>query len=173
MNRLIVWVAQGFGSGCVPYGPGTFGSVVGFGWFLLLLWSGNWAWFTLGLLAGAIGSVWLCGKAEKILHEQDPGSVVLDEIVAMPLCFVGWMVLRWKEGMPAFLSSHFLSGSGLTFAILVFVLFRVFDIAKPWPVGRSQKLPGGWGVTMDDLLAAVYVNLVVLLLWRVKPGWVL
>jgi len=53
---------------------------------------------------------------------------------------------------------------------LIFALFRIFDIAKPWPVRRSESLPGGLGVTMDDLIAAVYVNLVI---WLIYGGRIL
>jgi len=57
----------------------------------------------------------------------------------------------------------FFSETTWHWSLLIVLLFRLFDIAKPWPVGPSQTLPGGWGVTIDDLLAALYVNLVMLL----------
>ena len=99
-DQLILWIAQGLGVGRIPFAPGTFGSVVGLLWFAALLLPGN-PWLGLGgMLAGLFLSVWLCGAAERILGRTDPGSVVLDEIVAVPLCFavcVGEYV--WRHGV--------------------------------------------------------------------------
>ncbi len=98
MNALILFVAQGFGTGRIPKAPGTFGTLVGVGWFALLNSSGH-AWvFGAGALLGLAASVWLCGRAESLLGEPDPGSVVLDEIAAFPLCFaLPVMWLTWKS----------------------------------------------------------------------------
>ena len=161
MTRLLLWIAQGFGVGRSPIAPGTIGSLLGIGWFALLLLTGSLTGFLAGTVAGLLLSVWLCGVGEKALRQKDPGSVVFDEIAALPLCFVAWLVaIASKTGSfphPGyFFSSHrWLGVAG------VFVAFRFFDIAKPWPVRQSQSLPGGWGVTVDDALAAVYVNLLV------------
>jgi phosphatidylglycerophosphatase A len=64
--------------------------------------------------------------------------------------------------------SDFFSTRTWPLTLGVFAAFRFFDVAKPWPVHQSQSLPGGWGVTIDDVLAAVYVNLVVLLVYAVR-----
>jgi len=164
-QRIALWVAQGFGIGRIPVAPGTFGSALGLGWFALLVSSGS-VWVLLaGSLAGFFLSVWLCGLGEKILGKRDPGSVVLDEVAAIPVCFLGWVFLEICRGGvlpgPGFFFSH---GKGLA-AIGVFAAFRFFDVAKPWPVRQSQALPGGWGITVDDFLAAFYVNTVVLLVF--------
>ena len=66
------------------------------------------------------------------------------------------------------LSAYFFSAQTWPLTLGVFVAFRFFDVAKPWPVYQSQSLPGGWGVTIDDVLAAVYVNAVVLLVYGGK-----
>ena len=163
--RFPVWIAEGFGSGKFPKGPGTVGSVVGVLWFALLLFVGNF-WVFLGGVLGSIGiSVWACGAAEKILNKHDPGSIVIDEIVAVPCCFLAPLIGVYVQTCE--LASHdmFFSGKGWILTAAGFGLFRLFDIWKPWPVGKSQVLPGGWGVTADDLLAAVYVSLV--LIWFV------
>jgi phosphatidylglycerophosphatase A len=161
-----LWVAQGFGAGRIPVAPGTFGSVVGVVWFLALLAPGSIAVYLVGSLAGVFVSVWLCGVGERILNEKDPGSVVLDEIIAMPICFLAVVGIHlWKTGMLA-TPGHFLQAWPVTLAI--FALFRFFDIAKPWPVHQSQSLPGGWGVTVDDVLAALYVNVVVVLVYALS-----
>ncbi len=163
-----LWVAQGFGVGRIPVAPGTFGSVVGVLWFGLLLLTGSMWLFVAGTIAAIALSVWLCGVAEKTLGQTDPGSVVLDEIAAIPVCFLGWVaVLVFKTGaLPGV--AQFFSAPTWPLTLGVFVAFRFFDVAKPWPVYQSQSLPGGWGVTIDDVLAAVYVNAVVLLVYAGK-----
>ena len=162
MRSLQLWVAQGFGIGRIPVAPGTFGSVIGLLWFALLLCAGNLWVYLAGTLAGLALSVWLCGVAEKILEQRDPGSIVLDEITAMPVCFISWvaMVVSKTGAMPS--PRTLLSHPTWPLMLAVFVGFRLFDIVKPWPVRQSQSLAGGWGVTVDDVLAAVYVNLLVL-----------
>ncbi len=165
---LKLWIAQGFGVGRIPLAPGTFGSLVGVLWFMLLLGPGNLWLFVGGMIAGAGLSVWLCGEGEKILNQKDPGCVVLDEVAAIPLCFAGWVGrVFWKTGiMPR--PEDILSGEHWLAAVGVFAAFRFFDVLKPWPVRQSQSLPSGWGVTVDDLLAALYVNAVVLLAYQAR-----
>ena len=169
-NQFILWVAQGFGAGRIPVAPGTFGSLVGLVWFVVLLLPGNFWVYLGGMLAGMFLSVRLCGAAEKILNQPDPGSVVLDEIIAVPICFGAWVgALLFKNGaMPP--PEYFFSRDTWLLTFGVCAAFRLFDIAKPWPVRQSQKLPGGWGVTLDDVLAALYVNAVVALALLVSAG---
>jgi phosphatidylglycerophosphatase A len=162
-----LWIAQGFGVGRIPVAPGTFGSVVGLGWLALLLLLRSWPLFLCANVAAIGLSIWLCGAAEQTLKAKDPGCVVLDEIVAIPLCFIGWLAVvclreqRWPE--PGYFCARWLSTLG------IFALFRFFDVVKPWPVRQSQSLRGGLGVTVDDVLAAVYVNLVAL--GALTLGW--
>jgi phosphatidylglycerophosphatase A len=138
------------------------------GWAGLLLATGNVWSLLLGTLCGLAASVWLCGYAEKCLGEKDPGSVVLDEIAAMPACFGSWIALYlWKNGSIPRLDFSFLKSNWLPI-LAVFVAFRIFDIWKPWPVRQSQSLPAGWGITLDDLLAAVYVNFIALVMAGIK-----
>jgi phosphatidylglycerophosphatase A len=94
------------------------------------------------VLAGYL-AVGLCGEAEVRLGKQDPGEVILDEFVAMPLCFLGWPALV-ATGWPVW--AIYAAGFGL---------FRFFDILKPLGISRLQGLPGGWGVVVDDLAAAL------------------
>jgi phosphatidylglycerophosphatase A len=164
-NKLILFIAQGFGTGRIPKAPGTWGSVLGLAWFALLLWLAGHLLLVAGvlMLASIVASVWNCAAAERILGRKDPGSVVIDEIVAVPLCFLGsvfHLTLRLGE-VPSV--DLFFGPSTWYLALGVFLAFRFFDITKPWPVKQSQNLPNGWGVVLDDLLAAVYVNLVILL----------
>ncbi|PWU17761.1 MAG: phosphatidylglycerophosphatase A [Verrucomicrobia bacterium] len=162
-QTFALWIAQGFGIGRIPFAPGTFGSLLGLLWFGLLLSFGNLWMFIGGTVAGIGVSVWLCGVAEKILGQKDPGSVVLDEVTAMPVCFIAWVlpisIYLGKMPPPFF----FYTPQFWPWTIGVFLAFRLFDVVKPWPIHQSQSLPGGWGVTVDDVLAAVYVNLLFLL----------
>lgn len=165
MKAFVLLLALGFGAGRCPVAPGTIGSILGIGWTALLLAGGSLAWYGVGTLLGVAVSVWACGQAEGLLGRKDPGSVVLDELVALPVCFAGWVGWQWFEhrALPS-PAALFVNGGGwVTFA--TFLAFRCFDVFKPWPVGRSQSLPGGWGITADDLLAAVYVNIVLIPVW--------
>lgn len=166
-----LWLAQGFGSGRVPFGPGTWGSLVGLLWFAVLLGFRSPVAFCIGIVLSILVSVWACGGAETILGQKDPGSVVLDEIIAVPLCFGAWLgAIYFQKGFwPA--PDYFFSNSKWPMTIAVFVLFRIADIAKPWPVYQSQFLPRGWGVTMDDVVAALYVNIVILIALPLKREW--
>jgi phosphatidylglycerophosphatase A len=157
-----LWLAQGFGIGRIALAPGTFGSLVGMLWFFALLATRSFSLYLLYTIVGIGFSIWVCGAAEKILKQTDPSSIVLDEIVALPVCFAGWVAILFLQNdrMPA--PEFFVSPPVLPLTLSVFAAFRFFDILKPWPVRQSQRLRGGWGVTFDDILAAVYVNLVFL-----------
>jgi phosphatidylglycerophosphatase A len=166
MGALILWLAHGFGVGRVPFAPGTFGTLVGLLWFAVLLSTQTiWGFFG-GLAGGVIAAVAICGKAEAILQQRDPGSIVLDEICAMPICFIPWVVTEVvrKDAWPPL--ETFFGANAWYITAIIFVLFRVFDIAKPWPVRQSQRLPGGCGVVADDVLAAVYVCAVSLIVFH-------
>ena len=166
LRSMILFIAQGFGAGRIPFAPGTFGSLVGLVWFAALLATNRYELYLFGAAVGAGLSVWLCGAAEKILKQKDPPSVVLDEIIAIPFCFLPWLTTVWlKQGkLPAL--DTFTTGQGLLTVAVIVVLFRIFDILKPWPIRQSQRLPGGWGVTVDDLLAALCAGLLSLLFLR-------
>lgn len=154
-----LWIAQGFGIGRIPVAPGTFGSILGFVLLAALLCTGSWTWvFAISICLVPI-SVWLCGEAEIILGKTDPGSVVLDEVIAIPFCYIVVIAFGFRFGnadmstaQPSFLLHWYTP--------VVFILFRLFDVWKPWPVRQTQNLPGGFGVVTDDLVAAGYVSLV-------------
>jgi TatA/E family protein of Tat protein translocase len=96
-SSVILFIAQGFGVGRIPFTPGTFGSVLGVLWFMALLEMGNVLLYLAGSIAGVGLSVWSCGMAEKILRQRDPSSVVLDEVVALPFCFAGWVAMLFFQ----------------------------------------------------------------------------
>jgi phosphatidylglycerophosphatase A len=91
-------------------------------------------------------AVLLCGEGEKRLKKRDPGEIILDEIIAIPLCFLGLKTQMLESG---FVWLYMIAGFGL---------FRLYDIVKPFGIRSLQKYPGGWGVVLDDLAAAVAVN---------------
>jgi phosphatidylglycerophosphatase A len=163
-----LWVAEGFGVGRIPWAPGTFGSLVGILWLGALLASGRYWVLVLGSLAGLGVSVWLCGLAEARLARKDPGSVVLDEIAAMPICFFAWIAISMRNGSSLPYFADLFSARAWFITLGLFAAFRLFDVWKPWPVRQSQALAGGWGITVDDALAAGYVNLLVLLIYAVR-----
>jgi phosphatidylglycerophosphatase A len=160
-DKTTLFFAQGFGLGRIPLAPGTFGSLGGFIWFAAIVSNKSFIVFLLTLLLACFVSVTFCGRAEQILGKKDPGCVVLDEIIAIPFCFLPWVFSQWMwwdYAMPPV--ATFFTGKGLIATVLIFIGFRIFDIWKPWPIRRLQNLPGGWGVTVDDVVAAIYVALI-------------
>jgi phosphatidylglycerophosphatase A len=122
--------------------PGTWGSVAGLLYFTVVFYPMSLIGSLLLSALGAYVAVAICGEAEFRLGRRDPGEVILDEFVAMPLCFLGWPLL--VASAPPW--AVFLTG---------FALFRLFDITKPFGISRLQDLPGGWGVVADDIAAAL------------------
>lgn len=126
--------------------PGTWGSAAGILLFAVLFaYLPPVPYLLLALLLVFL-SVPLCAEAEFRIGKRDPSSVILDECVAIPLCFVGLPLVPGEPAWPWILGG--------------FVLFRFFDIAKPLGIRRLQDLEGGWGIVADDLAAAVAANLV-------------
>ena len=129
-------LAHGFGLGLLKPAPGTWGSLLG----LPLAWGlGRLSPTTAGLLwvAMFLVGVAACGAAARYFNRKDPGQCVIDEYLALPL--IGFVVPM----------------GGLNL-LLAFGLFRLFDIWKPWPIKQFEKIPGGWGVMADDVIAAGY-----------------
>jgi phosphatidylglycerophosphatase A len=159
-DSFLLWLAQGFGSGRSPWAPGTFGSLVGIVWTWLLLATGSLVWFLGGTVIALAAAVWICGQAERILQDHDPGCVVLDEIAALPVCFLPLAVMEVILHGQLRPVEHFGPRNvALTLAV-GFALFRLFDIWKPGPIRHAQRLPGGLGVVADDFFAALAVALV-------------
>lgn len=152
LDGLCLSLAQGLGSGRLKPGPGTWGSLVGVGLILLLLLPGSPLFFAAATVALAAASIPVCSRAARLLDDPDPGSVVLDEIVAMPLAFSGYAGHWWMNGMSPTVSGIRHWWWALAAA---FVLFRLFDIWKPWPIRQLQSLHGGLGIVADDLAAAL------------------
>ncbi len=145
---LSLWMATGLGSGYCPVAPGTAGSAVGLALVIALRQTSFGPLrltVSLALLAGLlfVVGVWSAGKAEKAFGRVDPGQVVIDEILGQIITFVATPRVHWA------------------WLIVGFILFRVFDVTKPFPARRAERFPGGWGIMLDDIVAGFY-SLVVL-----------
>jgi len=151
-DRVAVAVATWFGCGYFPKGPGTAGSVgaLAAAWVLTgpLGLAPAWLGAAAVLLLGP--AVWAAGRACRYWGEKDAQRVVVDEVVGQ------WLTLAALPPGPA--------AASWWWWLAAFVLFRVFDIRKPFPVRAAERLPGGWGVVADDVVAGIYGALVLGLL---------
>lgn len=141
LTQIGFFLAHGFGSGKLPWSPGTFGTLTAIPIYLLIY------PFSYLLYAGIVGvmfvvGVWLCRITEKALGAHDHPSIVWDEIVG-------------------YLIAMFMAPSGWAWVLMGFVLFRVFDIWKPFPIRQiERRVRGGLGNMLDDALAGIYAWLV-------------
>ena len=137
-TRTGLAIATALGAGYAPKAPGTFGSAVG-----VLLWIAlpHVLWLQLAaiLVVAVVGS-WSGTVAEEHFHKTDPGQVVVDEVAGMMVTLVLNPIAGWG------------------WMLLAFLLFRAFDIVKPFPVRWFERLPGGIGIMADDLMAGIYAN---------------
>ena len=137
LKNPILFLAFGFGSGLLPKAPGTFGTVTAIPIFLLIGSLEPLTYFAIVAVLTLVG-IWLCDSAAKQLGVHDHPGIVWDEIV-------GFLITMSAGTM------------SLASIIAGFVLFRIFDIAKPWPIAQIDKqVKGGLGIMMDDVLAGVY-----------------
>lgn len=131
------FLAFGFGSGAAPVAPGTFGTLMAVPLYLLLLPNLSWPLYCVFLIVTFALGVFLCGKTAQDIGVHDHGGIVWDE-------FVGYWI------------TMFLAPPGWLWVVLGFILFRVFDILKPWPIRWLDKnVSGGFGVMIDDVLAGL------------------
>ncbi|HLM24961.1 MAG TPA: phosphatidylglycerophosphatase A [Pyrinomonadaceae bacterium] len=133
-----------WGVGYLPLMPGTFGSLVGVGIFLLL--SRTAVGLIVSILAITFAGIWAGSRTEELTRKKDPGKVVVDEvagqlIATLPLAFF----TQWS----------------IAAVMVSFVLFRFFDIVKPYPANRFEEFKGGFGIMCDDLVAGVYAAVLV------------
>jgi phosphatidylglycerophosphatase A len=146
MKPLITFFATGGYSGYAPVAPGTAGSLVGVGLYLILKDLAPHLYLGIGAILFAVG-IWAAREAERIYDEPDSRAIVIDEVVGMlftlALLPFGWGLL-----------------------LVGFLLFRLFDVLKPFPIRLLEtRVSGGWGIMLDDLVAALYANLCL------RAGW--
>jgi phosphatidylglycerophosphatase A len=152
VTRLAVFIATVAYCGYFPFAPGTIGSAAGLIVYLLVWWTQS-AAVEVGLIAVLfLVGIWAGTTAERYFGGIDPGPIVLDEVVGMLITL-------------AFIPV------GPSAAIVGFVLFRIFDVIKPYPAGRLESLHGGLGVMADDAMAAIYANLTLRGLMWLAPAW--
>jgi phosphatidylglycerophosphatase A len=139
MKQIIFLIATFFGIGKIPAAPGTWASLAAapLFWFFVLdkpLWQ-----FGLILVVIYFLGVYSSGQYEKQIGEKDPSSAVIDEVLGMGVAMFN-IPGQWY------------------YAVMAVILFRLFDIWKPYPIRRLEQLPAGWGIMTDDLLAGIYAN---------------
>ena len=135
-GKVALILSTWFGIGLFPVAPGTLGTLGAIP-FIIFLADLGFLYKSLTLVIFAAIAVWVSGRAQDLLKDHDPSAVVIDEVAGF------------------FLTMFFLPFSWLTLG-LGFILFRFFDILKPFPIKRLEKLKGGFGIVMDDLMAGLY-----------------
>lgn len=154
MRTLALVVATAGYSGYVPVAPGTAGSLVGLVVFALVRSRGGPAIELVTIAAVVAVGIWAASEAERHFRRSDPGAIVIDEVAGM-LVTLCWLPVSWVG------------------AVIGFLAFRAFDIVKPVPAGAAERLPRGWGVMADDVVAGVYAHLALRLLAWAAPALVL
>jgi phosphatidylglycerophosphatase A len=136
LDKPALFIARALGAGKSPYAPGTVGSLLAvilapWCFYPLEFW-----WRVVLLVVLFVIGAWAGGRAARILNKKDPGEVVIDEVLGQ------WLTILW---LPVFVWWQL---------VLAFILFRLFDITKPWIIRISEDwLPGGWGIMLDDVMA--------------------
>lgn len=154
MRKIFILLGTVGGTGYVPILPGTAGTLTGVIIYLIFRKIGIFSepLSYLIMLAVFIGAgVWISGRCNQYLKGNDNSSIVIDEV-------------------GGFLITMFALPFSMRFLLLGFILFRTFDIVKPFKIEKIQKLPGGWGIMADDIAAGVLANLV-LQASRIMLGW--
>ncbi len=150
LKRPACFLGLGFGSGLAPKAPGTFGTLaaVPIYWFIQDV---PLAIYLLIVIVAFIAGIWICQKSADWLRQNDPSVVVWDEIVGYLITMIA-------------------APAGWQWMVLGFVLFRFFDILKPWPINLADKaIHGGLGIMVDDVIAGVFALVCVQWLYRVLP----
>ena len=144
MNRLAILVGTWFGCGYCPWGPGTLGSLAAVLPVALLHFYVGAGRATIFMLLAALllPAIWAATRTARFVGKEDPGIVVVDEVLGQWVTLLGATVLSAKA------------------LVAGFVLFRLFDIWKPWPIRKLERLPEGTGIVADDLAAGVYGALI-------------
>jgi len=159
--RIAWWVATGFGSGYLKPAPGTWGTLAGLGAWLLLVGAVRSVggpltpWLLLSApVALSFLAVWAAGRVVQDTGQEDPAFIVADEWAGIWIALTPLLFTATVQPQPLSLWAARL--------VAPFMLFRLFDIWKPGAINAAQRLPGGWGVVVDDVLAGL---LAALLAW--------
>jgi phosphatidylglycerophosphatase A len=148
LSDPILLLAFGFGSGLAKKAPGTCGTLAAIPLYLLFAQTGSLSYSLITLVA-TIAGFWICGQAADKLGEHDFGGIVWDEIAGY-LITLWWIPFSWQG------------------VVLGFILFRFFDILKPWPIKvADRRVKGGFGIMLDDVLAGVLANILLRLVLEI------
>jgi len=146
-QKAALFVATGCYTGKAPIAPGTFGTMAGLPLCLLSA-RFNWQFSLIFAMSFTIFAIWVAHHAEKIIGEKDPGAIVIDEMAGILVTFVG---------LPF----------NTAFAATGFIIFRILDIAKPFPIRwLERRLSGGTGIVLDDVVAGIGSNLILRLIFN-------
>lgn len=152
LKNPVHWLATGFGAGLTPIAPGTLGTLVAVPlvWLLADLDLVAYLSLTAGLF---IAGIWICGRTARDMGQHDHGGIVWDEIVGYLITMIA-VPVTWY------------------WLLLGFLLFRFFDIVKPWPIRWiDQRVAGGFGIMLDDLIAGVFAALLLhMFIWVLPVG---
>jgi phosphatidylglycerophosphatase A len=152
MNAIAMVLATAGYVGFFPIAPGTAGSLAGLIVFAFVRWIGEPGFEIATIVAVLVLGIWSASIAERVLNLKDPGPVVIDEVLGMLITLA-------------------LLPLSLTGVLVGFVLFRVFDVIKPFPAGRLESLHGGMGIMLDDAVAGLYGYATLRLLMAFAPTW--
>ncbi len=137
MKRFITLFASGLGTGFLPWAPGTWGSLVGIPLAYVLNTLPSKPLALLSLISFIFLAIWVSSEAEKMWQEKDFRKIVIDEVCGMSIALL-FMPLT----VPTIL--------------IAFIFFRFFDVTKLPPANFLERLPGGWGIVLDDVMAGLY-----------------
>jgi len=150
IKRPVCFLGLGFGSGLAPKAPGTFGTLAAIPLYYLMS-DLNLAWYLAIIVLGFIAGVWICQKSAQWIGGEDPSAVVWDEIIGYLITMIA-------------------APAGWQWLVLGFVLFRFFDILKPWPISLADRgLHGGFGIMVDDVIAGVFAWICLQWIYYVFP----
>ena len=149
-NRTAFLIGTWFGCGYAPVAPGTAGSLAGLLIAISLYYFGGFGRVTLLLLTAILlaPGIWAAGVVAKQTNQPDPQIVVVDEVLGQWITLAGAATFNWKTWLAAF------------------ALFRLLDVWKPAPARQLERLPGGWGIVADDVMAGLYGALAIFVLDR-------
>ena len=150
LGRTALFLASWFFAGLMPKAPGTFGTLAAIPLAIVINSMGA-IYGVLSLVIFVSGAVFTSGLSRKLVGREDPPEIVIDEVAGFSLTLF-LLPLSWFS------------------LSLGFLLFRLFDISKPFPIKRLEKIKGGFGIVMDDLLAGIYANLVLRIVLLLGAG---
>ena len=152
MSGLAVFIATFGYVGFFPIAPGTAGSLAALPLYALVRWAGTPAVELVTIIAVFAIGIWAATGTERALARKDPGPVVIDEVLGMLVTLAFLPLSLWG-------------------IVTGFLIFRLFDVIKPFPAGRLEHLPAGLGIMADDAMAGVYAHLVLRIAVMMAPAW--